>query len=155
MHLDTYGSRPAVLRKLVIAGGRPLSFALAATRLQELAEITLGVPHVRRITEQIGTELIATREVQTPRSAVSTRPPRVANVPALAIVEVEGGRLQVRASDAGRGVHDPAWKEDKMACLVTMPSTAQEDDPHPDLPASFSDPSRVAALVRGVSARGR
>jgi hypothetical protein len=78
----------------------------------------------------------------------------VANVPAVAVVEVDGGRLQVRASDAGRGVHDPVGKEDKIGCLVTMHSAVQETDPHPDLPACFTDPPRVAALVRGVTAQG-
>ena len=82
------------------------------------------------------------------------RAPQVANVPAVAVIEVDGGRLQVRAADAGRGVHDPAWKEDKIGCLVTMQSTVQETDPHPDLPACFTDPPRVAALVRGVSSQG-
>ena len=138
----------------MIAGGRQPSFALAATMLQELAEIAISGPHIRHITERIGAELCAKRDAQTPRSAVQKLPPRVANVPALAVVEVDGGRFQVRASDQGRGVHDPAWKEDKIACLVTMRSTAQETDPHPDLPACFTDPPRVAALVRGVSSQG-
>ncbi len=35
-----------------------------------------------------------------------------------------------------------------------MQSPVQETDPHPDLPACFTDPPRVAALVRGVSAQG-
>ena len=138
----------------MIAGGRQPSFALAATMLQELAEIAISGPHIRHITERIGAELCAKRDAQTPRSAVQKLPPRVANVPALAVVEVDGGRFQVRASDQGRGVHDPAWKEDKIACRVTMRGTAQETDPHPDLPACFTDPPRVAALVRGVSSQG-
>jgi hypothetical protein len=154
LHLDTYGYSPAVLQKIVIAGGRQPSFALAATMLKELAEIAISGPHVRQITEQIGAELRQNRDAQTSRCATRTRAPRVANVPAVAVVEVDGGRLQVRASDAGRGVHDPAWREDKIGCLMTMQSTVQETDPHPDLPACFSDPPRVAALVRGVSAQG-
>ena len=122
--------------------------------LKELAEIAISGPHVRHLTEQIGAELLQDRDAQMSRGATRTLPPQVAHVPALAVVEVDGGRLQVRASDHGRGVHDPAWKEDKIACLVTMQSTVQETDPHPDLPACFTDPPRVAALVRGVSSQG-
>jgi hypothetical protein len=154
LHLDTYGYSPAVLKKIVLAGGRQPSFALAATMLKELAEISISGPHVRRITEQIGAELRRNRDAQTSSCATRTRAPQVANVPAVAVIEVDGGRLQVRAADAGRGVHDPAWKEDKIGCLVTMQSTVQETDPHPDLPACFTDPPRVAALVRGVSSQG-
>ena len=154
MHLDTHGYSPAVLKKIVIAGGRQPSFALAAEMLKELAEITISAPHVRRITEQIGAELLQGRDARTRGMAARTLTPRVANVPAVAVVEVDGGRLQIRASDQGRGVHEPAWKEDKIGCLVTMQSTVQERDPHPELPACFADPPRVAALVRGVSSQG-
>jgi len=122
--------------------------------LKELAEIAISGPHVRRITEQVGGELLQDRDAQASRFATRTLPPQVANVPAVAVVEVDGGRLLIRASDGGRGVHDPVWKEDKIACLVTMRSTVQETDPHPDLPACFTDPPRIAALVRGLSSQG-
>jgi hypothetical protein len=154
LHLDTHGYSPTVLQKIVIAGGRQPSFALAATMLQELAEIRISGPQVRHLTEQVGAELLQNRDAQVQRFAARTLAPQVANVPVVAVVEVDGGRLQVRAWDAGRGVHDPAWKEDKIACLVTMQSPVQETDPHPDLPACFTDPPRVAALVRGVSSQG-
>jgi hypothetical protein len=154
LHLDTYGYSPAVLKKIVIAGGRQPSFALAATMLQELAEVRISGPHVRHLTEQVGAELLRRREAQARGFEARTLAPRVANVPAVAVVEVDGGRLQVRASDAGRGAHDPAWKEDKIGCLVTMQGAVQEADPHPDLPACFTAPPRVAALVRGVTAQG-
>ena len=108
--------------------------------LKELAEISISGPHVRHLTEQVGAELLQNREAQAQRVAARTLKPQVANAPALAVVEVDGGRLQVRASEAGRGVQDPAWKEDKIGCLVTMQSTVQETDPHPDLPACFTDP---------------
>jgi hypothetical protein len=122
--------------------------------LKELAEITISGPHVRHLTEQIGAELRQDRDARTSGSATRTLPPQVANLPALAVVEVDGGRLQIRAADQGRGVHEPAWKEDKIACLETMSSPVSETDPHPDLPACFTDPPRVAALVRGVSSQG-
>jgi hypothetical protein len=154
LHLDSHGYSPTVLKKIVIAGGRQPSFTLAAAMLKELAEISISGPHVRHLTEQVGGELLENRAAQAQGFAARTLEPRVATIPAVAVVEVDGGRLQVRASDGGRGVHDPAWKEDKIACLVTMQSPVQETDPHPDLPACFTDPPRVAALVRGVSSQG-
>jgi len=60
----------------------------------------------------------------------------------------------MRAADSGPGVHDPAWKEDKVASLLTMHRTTHPADPHPELPACFRDPAQMAALVRGVSRQG-
>jgi hypothetical protein len=107
--------------------------------LQELAESAISGPQVRYLTEQVGGELLQNRDAQEQRFAARTLAPQVANVPVVAVVAVDGGRLQVRASDAGRGVHDPAWKADKIACLVMMQSPVQETDLHPDLPACFTD----------------
>jgi hypothetical protein len=78
--------------------------ALAATMLKELAEIAISGPHIRLITEQVDGELLQDRDAQASRFATRTLPPQVANVPAVAVVEVDGGRLQIRASDGGRGV---------------------------------------------------
>jgi hypothetical protein len=154
LHLDSHGYSPTVLKKIVIAGGRQPSFTLAAAMLKELAEIRISGPHVRHLTEPVGADLLENRAAQAQGFAARTLEPRVATIPAVAVVAVDGGRLQVRASDGGRGVHDPAWKEDQIACLVTMQSPVQETDPPPDLPACFTDPPRVAAVVRGVRSRG-
>jgi hypothetical protein len=81
--------------------------------LKELAEIAISGSHVRRITEQVGGELLQDRDAQASRFATRTLPPQVANVPAVAVVEVDGGRLQVRAAGCmtrrGRRTRSPAW----------------------------------------------
>lgn len=139
---------------MVIAGGQHPSFAGAARLLADLAEVSLSDRQVDRITAEIGGELLQRRDQQTQAFAAKSLRPQVTTVPALAVVEVDGGRLQIRAADSGPGVHDPAWKEDKVAALVTMNRTTYPDDPHPELPACFRDPAAMAALVRGVSHQG-
>lgn len=62
----------------------------------------------------------------------------------------DGGRIFTRAPEAGRGVHDPAWKETKIACLTTFQSQPSDTDPHPELPGCFADQESVGQLVREI-----
>jgi hypothetical protein len=60
-----------------------------------------------------------------------------------------------RAEEAGRGVHEGAWKETKIACLTSLVSETHEVDPHPELPGCFADEASVGKLVREIkSIRG-
>jgi hypothetical protein len=154
LKLDGHGCSPAILKKVVIAGGQHPSFAGAARLLADLAEVSLSGRQVDRITAEIGGELLQRRDQQTQAFEEKSLRPQVTTVPALAVVEVDGRRLQIRVADSGPGVHDPAWKEDKVAALVSMHRTTHPDDPHPELPACFRDPAQMAALVRGVSHQG-
>jgi hypothetical protein len=154
LKLDGHDCSPAILKKIVTAGAHHPSFAGAARLLADLAEVALSGRQVDRITAEIGGELLRRRDQQTQAFADKSLKPQVPTAPALAVVEVDGGRLQIRAPDSGPGVHDPAWKEDKVAGLVTMHRTTHADDPHPDLPACFRDQAQMAALVRGVSRQG-
>lgn len=154
MKLDSHGYSPAILKKIVTAGAQHPCFAGAAQLLADLAEVSIAGRHVDRITAVIGGELLQRRQQQTHAFQKKTLKPQVTTVPALAVVEVDGGRLQMRAPDRGPGVHDPAWKEDKVATLVTMHRTTHLEDPHPELPACFRDPAQMADLVRGVSHQG-
>jgi hypothetical protein len=74
--------------------------------------------------------------------------------PALAIVQVDGGRLQIRAVGDGPGAHDGSWREDKIAMLATAAITNSPSDPEPDLPACFRDQGYVEKLVGGISGSG-
>jgi hypothetical protein len=154
LKLDSHGYSPAILKKVVLAAAQHPSFAGAARLLAELAEVAISPRQVDRITAEIGGELRAGRDQQTQAFTQKRLKPQVPTAPALAVVEVDGGRLQMRAPDCGVGVHDPAWKEDKVAGLLTMHRTTHAEDPHPDLPACFGDPAQMAALVRGVSRQG-
>jgi len=133
---------------IVEAGGR-FSFADAAFALR-LAGVSISPRHIRHLTLLIGGELAAARDAQ----AVAHRrrqldpegePPSPAVV---ATVEVDGGRLRTRAAGCGPGVHQAQVKEDKVACLVSLPSVAHPQDPQPEPPPSFQEPRRVQRLVQ-------
>jgi hypothetical protein len=69
---------------------------------------------------------------------------------------LDGGRYQTRAAEAGRGVSDPGWREDKVACLQTYQSREAKADPQPEPPAKFLDRqqvTRLAAELRSKSGR--
>jgi hypothetical protein len=152
LRLDPHGYSPAMLDKIVTAGAELKSFQLAARMLAKLAEVTLSERHVGRLTLEIGAELQAERDAH-----VATLPPQTLRdqqpgpAPAVVAVEVDGGRLHTRAADQGPGVHAPRWREDKIACLLTLQSAEQGTAPHPQLPACFLERDRVARLVQEVS----
>jgi hypothetical protein len=77
-------------------------------------------------------------------------PARVAAAPHVVAVEVDGGRLRTRAADCGPGVHQPQYKEEKIACLINLHTQTVEQDPQPQAPASFLCPRRVRRLVRQI-----
>ena len=69
--------------------------------------------------------------------------------PAVAMVSVDGGRLQVRSagSDAKPASH---WRESKTAVLETYLGQTYEVDPDPDVPRCFLDLKRTTKMVRGL-----
>jgi hypothetical protein len=116
----------------------------------QLAGVSISPRHIRHLTLLIGDELAAARDAQ----AVAHRrrqldseeaPPAPAVV---AAVEIDGGRLRTRASGCGPGVHQAQYKEDKIACLVSLPSNTHTQDPQPEPPPSFQEPRRVQRLVQ-------
>ncbi len=152
LRLDNHGYSPAMLDKIVTAGAELKSFQLAQRMLEKLAEFRISERHVGRLTETVGAELQALRDQQ----ATALPPQRVRDqhpgpVPAVVAVEVDGGRLHTRADGRGRGVHEPHWREDKVACLLTLVSEERAVDPHPDVPACFGNRQRVARLVQEIS----
>jgi hypothetical protein len=78
-----------------------------------------------------------------------------AAAPKTAAVMWDGGRVQTRAADAGRGVQEPRWRETKVACCLSLSSPEQADDPQPEPPRKFLDAPRVAQLVAEVKRRSR
>jgi hypothetical protein len=133
---------------IVEAGGR-FSFADAAFALR-LAGVSISPRHIRHLTLLIGSELAAVRDRQAlahrqRQLAPEGQPPSPAVV---ATVEVDGGRLRTRAPGCGPGVRQPQSKEDKVACLVSLPSVAHTQDPQPEPPPSFQEPRRVQRLVQ-------
>jgi hypothetical protein len=137
------------LDKIVSANAEQKSAAKAKKMLRKLAEVSVSVPEVMELSAMIGQELQEHQQRQAAAHAEQTLEPQHAQPPSLAAVSVDGGRIMTRA-EAGRGVHDRAWKETKNACLMTMSSSPSKEDPHPDLPACFTDRAYVEQLVRDV-----
>lgn len=169
------------MRKVVYAGSNCPSFEQAKAFLLHLAETDLDVKMVCRTTQRIGEERLAQRDllVQTwdelPLIDKGRSP--IADVPDLAVVMTDGGRVQVLPPgqenndvtqektprndptpddpDAGAGRADGRrrgrfWRENKVAALMQMSSEVHQVDPCPELPEVFSDPLVVLKLAREV-----
>ena len=117
----------------------------------QLAELSVSVPTILDLSSMIGRELRDHLEEQATAHVEGTLQSQHAQMPTLAVVSTDGGRIMTRA-EGERGVHDQAWKESKNACLMTMSSMPLEDDPHPDLPRCFQDRQYVEQLVREIHA---
>ena len=68
---------------------------------------------------------------------------------------LDGGRLQTRAEDGGRGVSEASWRESKVACCLTLETKAQDVDPQPEPPSKFLEPTEAARLASEVKRRSR
>ena len=149
LRIDGHGYSPAVLHKVVTAGGELKSFQRAAKLTTKLAEFSISGMQVSRLTHEIGRELASVRDHQAELHRYRQLKPD-AQQPAvdIAFIETDGGRQNTRAAGCGRGVHQRGWRETKIACLWRMTGPIYEADPHPELPRCFQDSPRVEKLVR-------
>lgn len=128
---------------------------VAVKVLKKLTPISVSVSHLMKLTETIGEELAAVRDRQATEYVAGTLEPGVKEPPQVVAVGTDGGRMFTRAEESGRGVHEGAWKETKIACLTSLVSETHEVDPHPALPGCFADEASVGKLVREIkSIRG-
>jgi hypothetical protein len=156
LRLGTEGYSSAVLAKAVRQASKAPSFQEASDDLRELAEVEISPTHLQRLSERIGKEWAEVRdeEVEQFRQAKLERsykePPRGA-----AAVMLDGGRLQTRAEDGGRGVSEASWRESKVACCLALATKAQDADPQPEPPSKFLEPTEAARLASEVKRRSR
>jgi hypothetical protein len=136
----------------VQAAGQVKSHAVAAKVLGVVGEIAISGRHVNRLTEEIGTELAAKRDRETDDYVHHRRTEPSTPAPQVAAVALDGGRLLTRASSQGPGVHGEQWKEDKVACLLSLEGQTVAEDPHPLPPRCFLDAPEVDKLVREIQA---
>jgi hypothetical protein len=152
LKLGTHGYTPAALNKIVQAAGQVKSHAVAAKVLRAVGEITISSRHVNRLTEEIGMELAAKRDGETDDYVHHRRTEPSRPSPDVAAVALDGGRLLTRESGQGPGVHGEQWKEDKVACLLSLKGQTVAEDPHPLPPRCFLDAPEVDKLVREIQA---
>jgi hypothetical protein len=153
LKLNTHGYSPSVLNKIVQVAGQVKSHRMAAVVLDIVGEIAISGRHVNRLTEEIGTELKTKRDRETEDYVHHRRVEPVSATPPCVAIALDGGRLMTRESERGPGVHGEQWKEDKVACLLTLEASPVTEDPHPQPPRCFLDAPDVDALVRDIQSR--
>jgi hypothetical protein len=144
-----------VLEKAVRQAAKAPSFKEASEDLKVLAEVSISTTHMQRVSERVGREWAQARDEEVEAFREDRLVCAYAAAPKAAAVMLDGGRVQTRAEDSGRGVQDPKWRETKVACCLSLSSQEQAADPQPEPPSKFLDPARVASLAAGVKSRGR
>jgi hypothetical protein len=143
-----------VIDKLVDAGGSCCSYKEAARVVKKQAGIKVTPAQIERLVLTVGEELRAARERLARAHRHGTLSPPTDQPPVdIACVQVDGGRVLTRAPHQGRGVHEPAWKESKVAALWKMTGPAFDQDPQPDPPECFRDPEHVRQLVKDLKSQ--
>jgi len=145
-----------VFGKIVRAAARTDSFDAAAESLVDEAEVPISGRQVGRIAHEVGAQLLEARDQRVDVFENKQAKPEAPVAPRLAAVYVDGGRINTRceAPGQGPGVHDPAWREDKVADFVTMSTRSHVADPHPELPKCFTKKKDVVELVQGIAGQG-
>ena len=141
--------------------------------MQRLAEHPIPTKQVERLSRTIGGERVAQREATIaafralPLAEKFAAPAGVAG-PELAVVMVDGGRLQIRErtpaaatatpagvpdADAAWDEEQPAkgfWREDTVGLLLRMQAATHAADPCPRIPDCFLDVVRIPQLAREI-----
>jgi hypothetical protein len=144
-----------VLEKAVRQSAKASSFQDASEDLKALAEVSISPTHLQRLSERVGREWAQARDEGVQAFREKRLACAYAAAPPAAAVMLDGGRVQTRAADSGRGVQEPKWRETKVACCLSLSSPEQAADPQPEPPSKFLDAARVAALAAEVKSRGR
>jgi hypothetical protein len=150
LKVDTHGYRPSILHKSVGAAGQVKSHALASKVLHLVGDLDIRGRHINRLTEEIGQALARQRAQETEDYVHHCRQQPTVAAPEVVAVGLDGGRLLTRTPGQGVGVHGQPWKEDKVACLLTLKGTTFAEDPQPQPPKCFLEAPQVDALVRDM-----
>ena len=135
----------------------------------------VGAKQVRRVCKRIGAERCEERDKAVARYRalpLATRKgvPKNTTAPKLAVVGVDGGRLQIferSATESKSAAPQPSrtdeaadddlvereyngkhWREDKIGLLMTMTSSVHASDPCPEIPGNFVNPLQILKLAR-------
>lgn len=149
-----------MLRKVAYAGGKSPSFLGATEDLNELAERTVSRERVQRWTKRVGQECLEQVEELADEYQKLPLPDQrkspTDQIPQVACVMMDGGRIQVRDRHQTERNGKGYWKESLVGCCLTMVSQESSQDPCPMIPETFVDRERMDELAReikGFSAR--
>jgi hypothetical protein len=154
---------------MVYAGSHANSFEQASTDLKEEAELVISSQRVMRATKRIGQERVTQRKAEEAAWEALSLPEQQGSpckqVPQVACVEPDGGRIQIRNRNEESPPEDEDkeqrkgrfWRETKVGCLLSMASETFAADPCPTIPEIFVDPRRMGQIsreIKGFSAVG-
>jgi hypothetical protein len=136
---------PLVVRKMTVIAAETRSYKRAVIALRE-ADVFTSTNTVERVVLDVGAELTQRRDAPKSPLPLANRPE---NVPKLAVVECDGGRIRTREPGHGPGVtlSGKGWNETKNACLIRADHKTFDEDPKPDPPACFLDHKHVAKIA--------
>jgi hypothetical protein len=145
---------PAMLRKVTYAAVQAPSFIQATKNLQELAETQISRERVQRWSKRVGEECVERAEALADAYQALPLPARQKSptdqVPKVACVMMDGGRMQVRDRQEATRSKQGYWKESLVGCCLSMVSQEQAADPSPAIPKTFVDPERIKDLAREI-----
>ncbi|MDP7275061.1 MAG: hypothetical protein QF363_06245 [Planctomycetaceae bacterium] len=142
---------PGVKTKVVIVAAETKSYARAAVVLEKVGEVRVSDRHIGRVAQVNGQRLVDQLHEQAELLKQKKLSIEVENIPELAVVEFDGGRIRTRQEDQGSGTHDPRWRETKNALFMRMQSDIHAEDPCPVLPQSLQNRNRIRQLVLEMS----
>lgn len=138
------------------AGARSASFVQAREDLSALADLSISRERVQRWTKRVGRARVAQVEQAAAAYARLPLPERQRSsheqVPQLACVQMDGGRIQIRPRGGTSDCEAAAghWRETLVGCCLSMTSQAEREDPCPTIPTTFVDPLRIGEISRGI-----
>lgn len=147
---------PAMLRKVAYAGSQSPSFVQATKDLAALAEVRVSREQIRRWTQRVGQQRVEEVAQQAEAYEQLSLPARqqspTAQIPQVACVQMDGGRIQIRDRQAPPepGESKGYWRESLVGCCLSMTSQEHAEDPCPGIPKTFVDPVRMNDLSREI-----
>lgn len=145
---------PALLRKVTYSGAQATSFVQATKDLEALAETKVSRERVQRWTKRVGAECVQQAEAWSAAYQALPLPEQqqspIDQVPQVACVMMDGGRIQVRDRREAPGDSPNHWKESLVGSCHSMISGEHAEDPSPTIPKTFVDPERMRDLAREI-----
>ncbi len=147
-----------MLKKVVYAGVQSASFLKATEDLKTLAEVEVSRERVQRWTKRIGNERVDEVEALALQYQSLTLPEQrqspTDQVPQVACVMADGGRIQIRSrEDTVEDKNEESkghWRESLVGCCLSMTSDESQEDPCPTIPKTFVDSQRMGDLSREI-----
>jgi hypothetical protein len=157
--LDRTQYSNAVLAKIIYAGSNNTSYQQAAADLDHLAELDISAKQVRRLCKRVGDERVDERDAAVvtyqalPLVKRKSAPTGVA-VPAVAVVSVDGGRVQIfeRPGAAAPAPLKTATAEPAVVVAALTPSAPILAPPGPESAADENVPPAAPPVTAATPA---